>query len=444
MAEGSRPVEIGWQATAGRDRGEIVISPASPTLLRNPLPVRITAPARRRPALALVAAALVIGACTTTVEDPDGTDVAVASPTPAAPTASPSASEPTESPSETPEPTPSGPAEGGVYAGTVGGILDERVADLPHRVYVPNEYGNEVAVIDPETFEIVGRFAVGLAPEHVTPDWDLSTLYVSNMNGATLTTVDPVTEQAMETMEIPFPYNVFFTLDGEKAIVVADYLGADMVADNGLYFYDRDTWELLKFVQVPYPGVNHLDMSPDGSYLMVSCESSGAVVRVDTEKMEITGVVDVGGSPLDVRLAPDGDVFFVANQGTNGVDIVNGDTLEHVGFIPAGPGAHAFAYSRDVKRLFVTNRNAGTISVVDVASREVIDTWEVGGSPDMASVSPDGSQLWVSNRYHGTVTVIDPATGSVIKVIEIGANPHGLIYWPQPGTISLGHNGNMR
>ena len=28
--------------------------------------------------------------------------------------------------------------------------------------------------------------------------------------------------------------------------------------------------------------------------------------------------------------------------------------------------------------------------------------------------------------------------------IETGGNPHGLTYWPQPGTISLGHNGNMR
>ena len=64
---------------------------------------------------------------------------------------------------------------------------------------------------------------------------------------------------------------------------MADYLGIDMVADNGLYFYDRETWELLKFVQVPWPGVNHLDFSADGSYLMVTTESAGAVVKIDTD-----------------------------------------------------------------------------------------------------------------------------------------------------------------
>ena len=42
-------------------------------------------------------------------------------------------------------------------------VVDPRIADLPHRVYVPNELSNDVAVIDPETFEVIGRFAVGSA-----------------------------------------------------------------------------------------------------------------------------------------------------------------------------------------------------------------------------------------------------------------------------------------
>jgi YVTN family beta-propeller protein len=134
----------------------------------------------------------------------------------------------------------------------------------------------------------------------------------------------------------------------------------------------------------------------------------------------------------------------VANQGTHGVDLVNGDTLEHVGHIPTGQGAHAFGWSRDVSRLFVTNRMEGTLTVIDTKTREIIDTWNIGGSPDMVTTSPDGSQLWISNRFHGTVTVLDPMSGELLATIETGGNPHGLTYWPQPGTMSLGHNGNMR
>ncbi|HSK93488.1 MAG TPA: cytochrome D1 domain-containing protein [Candidatus Angelobacter sp.] len=402
-----------------------------------------------RPILAgTLGATLLLAACSaaqTPQASPSTSPSAAPSSVPPASSPSPSAA-PTDAPSPTAtaEPTPTPEPTGGVYAGTVAGVLDPRVANLPHRVYVPNELSNDIAVIDPETFEIVGRFAVGAAPEHVSPDWDLSTLYVNNMNNATMTVIDPVTEEPIDTMEVPFPYNLFFTPDGEKAIVVADYLGYDMVADNGLHFYDRETWEHLKFVQVPYPGVNHLDFSADGSYLMVSTETAGHVVKVDVETMEIVGSVDVGGSPLDVRLAPEGDIFYVANQLTHGVDLVNGDTLEHVGFIPTALGAHAFGFSRDVSRLFVTNRMAGTLTVIDTKTRQVIDEWNIGGSPDMVTLSPDGSQMWISNRFHGTVVVIDPDTGSTLATIETGGNPHGLTYWPQPGTISLGHNGNTR
>lgn len=398
---------------------------------------------RRRGVLTLLSS-LVLAACTATSPTLTPSPSAAGAPSPE-PSLSPSPiATPAPTPAPTPVPTPTPTPPGGVYAGPVTGVLDPRVADLPLRVYVPNETTNDVAVIDPVSLTVIGRFKAGAAPEHISPDWDLETLYVSNMNGASLTVIDPRTEQPIETMNIPFPYNLYFTPDGSKAIAVADYLGSAFRADNGLYFYDRATWQLIKFLNVPSLGVNHLDFSADGSFLLVSAETDGVVVKVDVATMEIVGTVALGGSPLDVRLAPAGDVFFVANQGTHGVDVVDAAAMQRVGFIPTATGAHAFAFSRDVTRLFVTNRMHGTISVIDVASLAVIDTWEVGGSPDMATVSPDGSQLWVSNRFHGTVTVLNPETGEIIKVIQTGGNPHGLTFWPQPGRISLGHNGNMR
>ena len=399
---------------------------------------------RRRTPVVLILAGAMLGACSTPPESPGASASVPASSAAVVPSASEPAPSASEAASPSSEPSPSEPAVGGIYAGPASMVLDPRVEDLPPRVYVPNETSNDIVVIDPETFEIVDRFPAGAAPEHISPDWDLSKLYVSNMNGATLTVIDPETQEASETMEVPFPYNTYFTPDGSKAIIVADYLGIDMVADNGLYFYDRETWELIKFVQVPWPGVNHLDFSPDGSYLMVTTESAGAVVKIDTTTLEILGTVDVGGSPLDIRLGPNGDVFYVANQGTHGIDVIDAEAMEAVAFIPTSNGAHAFAFSRDASRLFVTNRLENTISVIDLATNTLVDTWEAGGSPDMATVSPDGSQLWISNRFHGTVTVFDPETGEQLANIETGGNPHGLTYWPQPGSISLGHNGNMR
>jgi YVTN family beta-propeller protein len=324
-----------------------------------------------------------------------------------------------------------------VYQATIAPTLSKAVADVPARVYVPNSDAHTVSVIDPATFEVVDRFRVGTVPHHVTPSYDLSKLYVNNTSGNTLSVIDPRTGKVVETLPIIDPYNLYFTPDGKKAIVVAERL-------KRLDYRDPHSWELIKSVSVPWAGVDHLDFSADGRYLLASCEFSGQVVKVDNETMEVVGRAEVGSLPIDVKVSPDGSVFFVANQGRHGVSVVDPESMTEIAFLPTGTGAHGLNYSRDTTRLFVSNRLAGSISVIDVARRVVIDTWKVGGSPDMLQVTPDGSQLWVSNRYHGSVSVIDASAGHVIKTIPTGAGAHGISFFPQPGRFNVGHNGVYR
>jgi YVTN family beta-propeller protein len=326
----------------------------------------------------------------------------------------------------------------------VSGQISPALAGIPERVYVPDEISGDVVVIDPATFKIVRRFKTGLYPEHITPDWDLSRLLVSNMNSSTLTIIDPRTSRPSGTIKVPIPYAVYFTLDGAKAVVVNDLISPLNIKRNGLYFYDRRTWRVLKFVQIPYPGADDLDMSADGRYLMVSCEYSGRIAKVDTRSMRIVGSVKVGSLPRDVRLAPDGRVFFVANEGLNLVQVVDPVGLKVVASIPTGAGTHGLEFSRDATRLYVNNRTAGTITVIDVATLRVITTWRIGGSPDEMVLSPDGTRLWISNRHNGGVSVVDTRSGKVLATIATGDAPHGLTYWPQPGSIAVGQNGNMR
>lgn len=320
-----------------------------------------------------------------------------------------------------------------VYAATRSGLVPS-VAGIAPRVYVPNEKSGSVSVIDPATFTVVGRIKVGAYPQHITPGWDLTKLYV---NDTALTEIDARTGTVTRTIPVPLPYNLYFTLDGTKAIVVAEEL-------HRLDFYDRQSWHLIKSLTIPWSGIDHLDMSADGSYLLATTEFSGRVVKVDTEAMTILGSLEVGGLPVDVKLAPDGTVFYVTNQGRGGVSIVDPVAMREVAFLQTGRGAHGLAISRDTTSVYVSNRLAGTISVIDVASRRVTANWVVGGSPDMLTVSADGRQLWTGNRYGSSVIVIDTTTGQVIRTIPVESGPHGLTFFPQPGRLSLGHNGVYR
>lgn len=327
-----------------------------------------------------------------------------------------------------------------VYASTMSGTVPCPLCELPPRVYVPNSVANTMDVIDPTTFKVVDHYPVGAIPHHVTPAWDMSALYVDNEGSSSLTVLDIHTGRPSGAVSIPFPYNLYFTPDGSKAVDVVERL-------QRVEFRDwRHGWKLLGAVSIPWPGADHLDFSADGSYLLISTEYSGVVAKVDVNAMKLVGPIWVGGLPIDVRLAPDGSVFYVTNQGKMGVSVIDPIAMKEIQFIPTGRGAHGLQVSRDAKSLYVSNRLEGTISVVDFATRSVVAKWSVpgGGSPDMLQLNPDGTQLWASGRYHKTVYVFDTRTGEVIAKIPVGAEDHGLTYFPNVGAHSLGHNGVYR
>ena len=316
-------------------------------------------------------------------------------------------------------------------------MFSPAVAGLPERVYVPNVSVGTVSIIDPKTYKVVATLTVGGSPHHITPSWDLKHLYVDNPGNGLLQEIRPKSGKLGRMIRIPTPYNLYYTPDGTKAIDVAEY-------DRKIQFRDPRTWRLLKDVPIPGRGVDHMDFSADGSYLLVSSEYTGDVTKVSTTKMAVIGHVNVGGRPIDVKVSPDGRVFYVANQGLSGVSIIDPIRMKQLGFLRTGAGAHGFAVSRNAHYLYCSDRIAGTIAVISFTSRRVVESWAVGGSPDMLQVSPDGRQLWASNRFGDTISVISTLTGRVIHSIVVGREPHGLAYFPQPGRFSVGHNGVYR
>jgi YVTN family beta-propeller protein len=327
-----------------------------------------------------------------------------------------------------------------VYANTLSGAVPCPLCEVPPRVYVPNSTAGTVDVIDPVTYQVIDHYRVGFIPHHIAPAWDMSALYVDNEGSSNLTVLDIHTGRPVGEVSIPFPYNLYFTPDGTKAVDVVERL-------NRLEFRDwRHGWKLMGSAAIPWPGADHLDFSADGSYLMISTEYSGVVAKVDVVNMKLAGYVRVGGLPIDVKLSPDGSVFYVTNQGRMGVSVVDPIALKELQFIPTGRGAHGLQVSRDTKSLYVSNRLEGSVSVIDFASRSVVAKWHIpgGGSPDMLQLNPAGTQLWASGRYNKTVYVFDTLTGDVLAKIPVGAEDHGLTYFPNVGMHSLGHNGVYR
>ncbi len=336
-------------------------------------------------------------------------------------------------------------------ADTPGDLTGQAKTALP-LIYVPNGLSNTVSEIDPTTYKVVRTFPVGALPQHVVPSWDLSTLWVTNDEGNSLTPIDPSTGLPGPSVPVADPYNMYFTPDGHYAIVVAEAL-------ERLDFRDPKTMALVHSLPVDCPGVDHMDFSADGTYLIASCEFAGTLLKVNVATQTVVGTLHLGSirdQPQDVKVSPDGKVFYVADQFAGGVWEIDGASFTVLGFLPTGAGAHGLYPSRDASDLYVSNRQTGSISVVDFATRTVVATWQlppepaphlgapVHASPDMGGVSEDGKVLWLSGRYNSDVYAIDTTTGRLIARIPVGNGPHGLCVWPQPGRYSLGHTGILR
>ncbi|MGI5458120.1 YncE family protein [Streptomyces sp. CA-249302] len=329
-----------------------------------------------------------------------------------------------------------------VYAADRPNRLSPVVRDFPSRVYVPNTNSNTVSVIDPRTYEVIETIPVGAQPQHVVPSWDMKTLWVNNDRGNTLTPIDPKTGKAGKTVDVHDPYNLYFTPNGKYAIVMASL-------DRELVFRDAHTMKREKTVPVSCYGVNHADFSLDGRYFIVSCEFSGELLKVDTEKMKVIGQQKLpfhGAMPQDVKISPDGKKFYIADMMADGVWILDGDKFTKPAFLPTGKGCHGLYVSRDSREMYISNRGEGSISVFDFAENKVTKKWHLpdGGSPDMGGVSADGKVLWLSGRYNSEVYAIDTHTGKQLARIKVGSGPHGLAVYPQPGRYSLGHTGIFR
>jgi YVTN family beta-propeller protein len=330
-----------------------------------------------------------------------------------------------------------------IYSADAPGDLSSVVRQDPALVYVPNSLSNTVTVISQRTLKVIKTFQTGALPQHVTPSYDLKTLYVDNDLGNSLTPINPRTGAPGTPIPVEDPYNLYFTPDGRYAIVVAERL-------QRLDFRDPHTMRLIDSLPVPTcRGVDHMDFSADGRYAFASCEFSGRMIEVDLHSLRVIRTLVLGDgltSPQDVKLSPDGRTLYTADQASGGLWEIDPYTFRVTGFLHTGAGAHGLYPSRDASVMYVSNRIAGTISSVSFKTRRVVARWQIPlpASPDMGGVSADGNTLWLSGRYNAEVYAIDTHTGRLRARIPVGEGPHGLCVWPQPGDYSLGHTGIMR
>ncbi len=212
------------------------------------------------------------------------------------------------------------------------------VADRLGRAFVALSGGGEIAVVDLEKAEVIGRIATGDYPHGLRLSPDETELYVANVEDGSVSVID--TQALSEVARIP--------------------VGAAPV---------------------------QVGFTPSGAQVYVSLRDENRVAVIDTSTREVTDRIDVGPNPIQMFATPDGAYVYVANQGTDAepndtVSVIDTATGQVVKTLTTGGGAHGVSASADGALVFVTNIADDSVSIIDVERQEVVSTVPVGDRPN--------------------------------------------------------------
>jgi YVTN family beta-propeller protein len=237
------------------------------------------------------------------------------------------------------------------------------------RLYVTNQRGNSVSVIDTTSNTVIGTIPVGSGPVGAAASPDGARVYIVNGSGATsVSVIDTATNGVIASIPLG----------------VAQPMG--------------------------------IAVTPDGGRLYVSAAGASSLLVIDTASLSITKTIPVGNSPLSVDLSPDGSLVYVAALLSNAVSVISTASDTVVATIPVANPASARP-SPDGSRVYVANVISNTISVVNALTNSVMATVSVAHGPQDLAFTPDGALVYVASA--NWVSTISTATNTVIRTMQI-------------------------
>jgi YVTN family beta-propeller protein len=166
-------------------------------------------------------------------------------------------------------------------------------------------------------------------------------------------------------------------------------------------------------VTVAGPSNSLLDVTPNGTRLLVANSDNGTVTVIDLKERKALREIPVGDHPEGVAWVGDGPVALVSVYRDDRLAFVDTATGK-VEPLACAAEPYGVVATKDGRRAFVTHDYPGLVSEVDLIGRKVIRTIPAGSWARGIALSPDESRLYVTNYYSGTLSAIDIREGKVV------------------------------
>lgn len=253
------------------------------------------------------------------------------------------------------------------------------------RLYVVDQIGFQLLILDTESRKVISRTVVGRYPFGIALSPDEKTVYVANVGMYQYSHIKKKVKGEWKNGSIDFPAFAYGSEEAEEGI-------------------ENDS--------IRIPGLGPVD--PDESFsvwaLGLKNESKPKVlakVKTGTRVGEmVEGFPAVGGSsPNSIVATP--KYVFISNGNNDNITVLDLKRKSIVKHIPLSPDSRldrlrgiipfGLAVAPDGKRVYVAESGLNAIAVIDAEKLEVLGHIPAGWFPAKLKVSPDNRKLVVAN-----------------------------------------------
>ncbi len=265
--------------------------------------------------------------------------------------------------------------------GYIGDMILNKKGD---RLYVVDQIGFRMIVIDTEKKQVINNVKTGRYPFGIALSPDEKTAYVANVGMFEYSYIKSLDKSRLKETALRFPATAYGS-EQMKSGIKNDTLEVEGLGDPNAP-ESFSVW-----------GIDLTKVQPE----VISKVKTGVLVGEEVE-----GIPAVGGSSPNSLVATDKFVY-VSNGNNDNISVIDAKENKIVssidlklderlgnlkGVIPFG-----LAISPDQKRLYVAEAGINAVAIVDMDTQKVVGHIPTGWFPSKLKVTPDGKQLIVSN-----------------------------------------------
>jgi len=275
------------------------------------------------------------------------------------------------------------------------------------------------------------------------------TLLVVNQGNATLSLIDPATNQQIAAIPENTPgvhaHEAAVTPDGRTAflpIYGSTGVGKPGIDGAQMLILDLPSRTITARIDFPHPVRPHQPTYDPATHLLyVTTELDQAITVIDPKTHAIVGHIPTG-QPESHMLAISHRSHrgYTANVGPGTVSVLDLAARKTLTIIPVAPTVQRISISNDDSLVFTSDYAQPRLAVIDTATNKVRTYIPLPGLGYGSAPTPDGHYLLLAIPAAAKVAVIDLHTLTVTRTIDVPAAPQEVLIPPGSNTAYVSCN----